>query len=39
MMLPYSLAFLVTWTALLAVWVVLGIPLGPGAPLWLASGR
>jgi aminobenzoyl-glutamate transport protein len=39
MMLPYSLAFLVTWTALLVVWVVLGIPLGPGAPLWLAPGR
>jgi aminobenzoyl-glutamate transport protein len=34
-MLPYSLAFLVAWTALLIVWIVLGVPMGPGAPLYL----
>ena len=34
-MLPYSLCFLVSWTILLAVWVLLGWPLGPGAPLFL----
>lgn len=34
-MLPYSLCFLVSWTLLLAVWVLLGWPLGPGAPLFL----
>ncbi|MBM4385196.1 MAG: AbgT family transporter [Deltaproteobacteria bacterium] len=39
MMLPYSLAFLATWTLLLVAWVVLGIPLGPGAPLWFAPGQ
>ena len=39
MMLPYSLAFLLTWTLLLVVWVMLGIPLGPEAPLWFAPGR
>jgi aminobenzoyl-glutamate transport protein len=34
MMLPYSLAFLVSWTLLLVAWVLLGLPLGPNAPLW-----
>jgi aminobenzoyl-glutamate transport protein len=34
-MLPYTLAFLVVWAILLVVWVVLGIPVGPGAPLFL----
>jgi len=31
MMLPYSLAFLVGWTALLVIWFLLGLPIGPGA--------
>jgi aminobenzoyl-glutamate transport protein len=31
-MLPYSIAFFVAWTILLLGWVILGIPLGPGAP-------
>lgn len=35
MMLPYSLVFLVVWTALLMVWIALKIPVGPGAPLFL----
>lgn len=30
-MLPYSLTFLLAWTLLLALWVSLGLPLGPGA--------
>jgi aminobenzoyl-glutamate transport protein len=32
-MLPYSLVFLVVWTLLLLVWMLLGLPLGPGAGL------
>jgi len=34
-MLPYTVAFLTAWTAMLAVWVAFGIPVGPGAPLYL----
>ena len=34
-MLPYSIAFLVVWTLLLIVWMLLGLPVGPGAPLYL----
>ena len=33
MMLPYSIAFALGWTLLLAVWILLGIPLGPGAAM------
>ncbi|HLS07873.1 AbgT family transporter [Lentibacillus sp.] len=32
-MLPYSLYFLVGWTLMLVVWMLLGIPLGPGSPI------
>ncbi len=35
-MLPYSLAFFVVWTILLIGWIVVGAPMGPGAPLFLA---
>lgn len=35
-MLPYTLAFLVVWTVLLVAWMLLGLPLGPGAGLYLA---
>lgn len=35
MMLPYSLAFLVSWTGLLLAWFFLGWSLGPGAPMLL----
>ncbi len=31
-MIPYSLSFLIVWSILLAVFMVLGLPLGPGAP-------
>jgi len=34
-MLPYSLAFLVVWTLLLVVWMLIGLPLGPGGGLTL----
>jgi aminobenzoyl-glutamate transport protein len=33
---PYALAFFVAWTVLLLAWIGLGLPLGPGAPLWYA---
>jgi aminobenzoyl-glutamate transport protein len=33
-MIPYSLCFLIAWTALLTAWVTLGWSLGPGAPLY-----
>ena len=34
-MLPYSLGFLAGWSLLLAVWLLLGWPIGPGAALRL----
>lgn len=34
-MLPYTLAFLASWTVLLGAWYLLGLPLGPGAGLGL----
>ena len=30
-MLPYSLLFLISWLALLIVWFLIGLPIGPGA--------
>ena len=33
LMLPYSVVFLITWTALLLSWVAFGFPLGPEGPL------
>jgi len=33
-MLPYSIAFFFVWTALLIVWIFIGLPLGPGAGLY-----
>ena len=36
-MLPYTVAFLVVWIVLLVVWLLLDIPTGPGAPLFLGS--
>ena len=35
-MLPYSFFFLLGWTGLLALWMVLGLPLGPGAAMVLS---
>ncbi len=36
-MLPYTVAFLVVWMVLLVLWLVLDLPTGPGAPLFLNS--
>lgn len=32
-MVPYSIFFLVGWTIMLIIWMLFGIPLGPGGPL------
>jgi aminobenzoyl-glutamate transport protein len=37
-MVPYSLALGVVWTALLVVWYLTGLPLGPTAALTFAPG-
>ncbi len=37
LMLPYSAAFFVAWTLFLIAWALLGIPVGPGAPLLMDS--
>ena len=36
-MLPYSLVFTVAWILLLALWLLAGLPLGPGAGLYVSS--
>ena len=33
LMLPYAVTFTLLWTALLAVWMLFGLPLGPEGPL------
>ncbi len=35
MMVPYSVSFLIGWTLFLIAWIWLGIPVGPGAGLYL----
>lgn len=35
MMLPYALILIVVWSVFFIVWYLLGIPLGPGAPVHL----
>lgn len=37
-MLPYSLAFLICWTVVFVIWYSLGLPIGPGAPLFYTAG-
>ncbi|MFB6277129.1 MAG: AbgT family transporter [Halothece sp.] len=37
LMLPYAIIFLLSWLALFFVWVVLELPLGPNAPIYLPS--
>lgn len=32
-MIPYSITFLIGWSALFAFWIAFGLPLGPDAPL------
>ncbi|WP_284703637.1 AbgT family transporter [Clostridium swellfunianum] len=34
-MVPFSIVFLVGWTILLVVWYVLGLPIGPGAGIFM----
>lgn len=34
-MMPYSIAFMLSWTAMLILWIWLGVPMGPGAGLFL----
>ncbi|MEP0773363.1 MAG: AbgT family transporter [Acidobacteriota bacterium] len=36
-MLPYTLVFLLGWSLLLVAWIALGLPVGPGAGLRLAT--
>jgi aminobenzoyl-glutamate transport protein len=38
LMLPYSVAFFIGWVIMLAVWLMAGIPLGPGAPVEYIPG-
>ncbi len=38
LLLPYSLAFALSWTALLFLWLALGWPLGPDGPLSYTAG-
>lgn len=32
-MLPYSVVFFIGWAIMLIIWILLGLPIGPGAPL------
>ncbi|MBU2446061.1 MAG: AbgT family transporter [Bacteroidetes bacterium] len=34
-MIPYTVLFTIFWTALLVVWMLLGLPVGPDGPLYL----
>ena len=36
-MLPYTVVFLLAWTVMLVIWMLLGLPVGPGAGLYLPS--
>jgi aminobenzoyl-glutamate transport protein len=36
-MLPYTVAFLLSWSLLLVLWMALGLPVGPGAGLRLPA--
>jgi len=33
-MIPYSMFFLIAWVILLIVWILFGIDLGPGSPIY-----
>jgi len=35
MMLPYSIGFLLSWIAMVIVWVLMNLPLGPGASVFM----
>lgn len=34
-MLPYSMAFMLFWTILLVIWMILGLPIGPGISMMM----
>jgi aminobenzoyl-glutamate transport protein len=36
MMLPYSIIFLVGWTLLLIIWLLLGLPIGVGTSIFIS---
>lgn len=36
LMLPYTFVFFIVWVILLVVWMLLGLPVGPGAPIHLS---
>ncbi len=38
-MLPFSIAFFIGWTLFLILWIILGLPLGPEAPLFYDAGQ
>jgi aminobenzoyl-glutamate transport protein len=33
-MIPYTIVFLIAWLIMLVLWIVAGLPIGPGAPLF-----
>lgn len=33
-MMPYSIVFLISWSIVFIIWYTLGLPIGPGAPLF-----
>lgn len=33
-MVPYTIAFMIGWSLLLAIWMISGLPLGPGSPIF-----
>ena len=35
MMLPYSIAFLIFWSIMMALWILAGFPVGPDAGLFI----
>lgn len=38
-MLPFSLTFFIGWILFLILWIILGLPLGPEAPLFYGTGQ
>lgn len=34
-MLPYTVTFFFVWTVIFIIWIALGIPIGPGAPMFI----
>lgn len=37
-MIPYSIVFLIGWSIMMIIWILLGIPVGPGATMMLPEG-